>query len=136
MTSTRPAHDLLAAARRTLVEASLATTPGERYATAHLAALRGAAALLAARSRPSGRRSRVRSVWVVLPRIAPEFTEWAEFFAATARKRSAAEAGLPCVLSREADDLVREADAFVARIAHTLDLPYQPALAGTLLPVG
>jgi hypothetical protein len=75
-------------------------------------------------------------VWVVLPRIAPEFTEWAEFFAATARKRSAAEAGLPCVLSREADDLVREADAFVARIAHTLDLPYQPALTGTLLPVG
>jgi hypothetical protein len=132
MSSTRPAADLLATARRTLVEASLATTPGERYAAAHLAALRGAAALLAARSRP-GRRSRVRSVWVVLPQIAPEFTEWAEFFAATALKRSAAEAGLPCVLAREADDLVREADSFVARIAHALDLPYQPALVGTLV---
>ena len=41
------AGDLVAAARRSLTEASIATTAGERYAAAHLAALRAAAAVLA-----------------------------------------------------------------------------------------
>lgn len=132
----RAAEDLLAAARRSLTEASIATTPGERYAAAHLAALRAAAAVLAARSRPSAKRSRVRSVWAVLPQVTPEFAEWAGFFAAGAGKRAAAEAGLPCVLPREADDLVREADTFVARVAHSLGIAHQPSMADALLHVG
>lgn len=43
------ALDLLAQARAGLDEASALETPNERYATAHLAALRTAAAVLAAR---------------------------------------------------------------------------------------
>lgn len=46
------ALDLLAQARAGLEEAAILETPNERYATAHLAALRTAAAVLAARGRP------------------------------------------------------------------------------------
>lgn len=122
------ARDLIAGAQRSLAEAIVAPTPAERYACAHLSALRGAAAVLAARGRPSSRRSRVRSVWAVLPEVAPEFTEWAGFFAAGARTRAAAEVGIACVSMREADDLVRDADAFLARVTGSLGLPYQSML--------
>ncbi|HSR26087.1 MAG TPA: SAV_6107 family HEPN domain-containing protein [Candidatus Eisenbacteria bacterium] len=97
MAISRSADDLLASARRSLTEASIAATAGERYAAAHLAALRAAAAVLADRGRPATRRSRVLSVWVVLPQVAPELGEWAAFFAAGARTRAAAEAGIDVV---------------------------------------
>jgi hypothetical protein len=117
-----PAGTLLALARRGLVEAMSVERPGERYATAHLAALRAAAAVLACRARPSaGRRSRPTSAWVLLAEVAPELREWAGFFAAGARKRAAAEAGLPsAVTPREADDLVRDAETFLAVVETTL----------------
>ena len=130
-----PSAGLLMSARRSLTEASIATSPGERYAAAHLAALRAAAAVIATSSRPT-KRARVRSVWVVLPQAAPEFTEWAAFFAAGASKRARAEAGLPCVSHREADDLLRDAETFVARVAQHLGVPHQSSLASVLLHVG
>lgn len=106
------AHDLLADAGRGLGRAIRASTPGERYAAAHLAALRGAAAVLATRARP--RRSASGSAWDLLPRVAPELGEWAAFFGAGSAKRQAAEAGLSTVVSaREADDMVRQASAFL-----------------------
>lgn len=119
-----PAGTLLALSRRGLVEATTAATPGERYAAAHLAALRAAAAVLACRARPaSGRRGRPTSAWVLLADVAPELGEWAVFFAAGARKRAAAEAGLPsAVTAREADDLVREAEAFLGVVESSLGL--------------
>ena len=132
----RSADDLLMSARRSLTEASIAPTAGERYVAAHLAALRAAAAVLAARSRPSSRRSRVLSVWVVLPQIAPQLGEWSAFFAAGARKRAAAEAGLDIVSHREADDLVRDADAFLIRVCEALDVPHQSSMSSALLHVG
>ena len=132
----RSADDLLMSARRSLTAASIAPTAGERYAAAHLAALRAAAAVLAARSRPSSRRSRVLSVWVVLPQIAPQLGEWSAFFAAGARKRAAAEAGLDIVSHREADDLVRDADAFLIRVCEVLDVPHQSSMSSALLHVG
>ena len=119
-----PAGTLLALARRGLVEASSCDRPGERYATAHLAALRAAAAVLACRARPAGssaRRSRPTSAWVLLTAVTPELGEWAAFFAAGARKRAAAEAGLPsAVTPREADDLVRDAETFLSVVETTL----------------
>src|SRR5690606_33515001 len=98
-----------------------------RYAAAHLAALRAAAAVLAARARPEPRRrNQVTSVWVLLAAIAPELGEWAAFFAASASKRAAAEAGIPrAVTTREADDLVRAAAQFVDEVADSLGLAYQ-----------
>jgi regulator of protease activity HflC (stomatin/prohibitin superfamily) len=63
--------------------------------------------------------------------IAPEFSEWAEFFAAGATKRAAAEAGLRGVVTaREADDLVREVEQFLGLVARQLGAIHQPLLSG------
>ncbi|SEO97711.1 SAV_6107 family HEPN domain-containing protein [Trujillonella endophytica] len=122
------AAGLLQQARRGLVEAAAATDPRERYATAHLAALRVAAAVLAARTRPEGGRRRPRSAWALLGEVCPELGEWATFFAAGAAKRAAAEAGLSrAVTEREADDLVRDAEAFLAVVETTLTQFPEPA---------
>lgn len=123
--------DLLRSAQRGLAEAAIADTPAERYARAHLSALRSAAAVLAARARPSSARSRLRSVWSVLPAIAPELAEWSAFFAASANKRVAAEAGLPVVTVREADDLLRDAETFHAQVCAVLRVDRQQSLPAT-----
>jgi SAV_6107-like HEPN len=118
---TVPAHmlphrtptQLLAIARQGLAEAAHTGPEGLRYATAHLAALRAAAAVLAARARPAAptRRSRVTSAWSLLVLVAPEFSEWASYFALGA------------------DDLLRAAEQFVAVVESALGINYQPPLA-------
>ena len=117
---------LLDQARRGLREAASLAPPAERYATAHLAALRGAAAVLAARTRPTDthlRRRRPTSAWVLLTEVAPELGEWAAFFAAGAGKRAAAEAGVTgAVSARQADDLLRDVGTFLALVDTTLGL--------------
>jgi SAV_6107-like HEPN len=126
------ARMLLDRSRAGLLQACEARTAGERYVTAHLAALRAAAAVLAVRSRPGGRGG-PRSVWEVMPRIAPELGEWASFFASTASRRAAIEAGRTDVVSaREADDLLRDAEAFHHLVESSLGLPYQQVLPMTL----
>lgn len=116
--------ELLILARQGLAEAAEETHDGPRYATAHLAALRAAAAVLAIRARPvSGHRSQVTNVWSLLIQVAPELREWAEFFAATARKRTMAQAGVARVVTaREADDLLRDADHFVGVVTDLIGL--------------
>jgi hypothetical protein len=112
---------LLDQARRSLAEAAGATDARQRYATAHLGALRAAAAVLAARTRPETGRRRPRSAWVLLGQVAPELEEWATFFAAGAAKRAAAEAGLSrAVTEREADDLIRDVGTFLAVVENCL----------------
>jgi hypothetical protein len=103
------ARELFEQARGCLAEAAMSADACRRYAAAHLAALRCAAAVLAVRAQPAERSGRrLRSAWVLLSRVAPELAEWAAFFAAGAGKRAAAEAGLGRAVSqREADDLVR-----------------------------
>jgi hypothetical protein len=92
--------------------------------------LRGAAAVLAARTRPEPARRRPRSAWVLLGQVAPELGEWATFFAAGAGKRAAAEAGLSrAVTEREADDLVRDVRAFLAVVENYLATSYGSAPA-------
>ena len=115
---------LLATARAALREAQRADSAPERYATAHLAALRAAAAVLAARARPSDARARrPTSAWVLLTAVAPELGEWAAYFAAGADKRAAALAGMrSAVTPREADDLLRDATTFLALVETTLGL--------------
>lgn len=128
---TVPAHvlphrtptQLLAVARRGLTEAADTRSDGLRYATAHLAALRAATALLAARARPDqgARRGRLTSVWALLAAVAPEMSEWTQHFAAGASKRAAAEAGIPrAVTAQEADELLRAAEQFVAVVETAL----------------
>lgn len=124
------ALDLLAQARAGLDEAEALPTPNERYATAHLAALRTAAAVLAARGRPetgARRRQRIRSAWEVLPEIAPELTEWSLLFASGAERRARAEAGIAgAARPRDADDLIRDAGMFLRIVERLLVL--EPAL--------
>ncbi|MFJ9684343.1 SAV_6107 family HEPN domain-containing protein [Streptomyces bacillaris] len=124
------ALDLLAKARAGLDEAAVLPEPNERYATAHLAALRTAAAVLAARGRPETNkrhRDRIRSAWDVLPETAPELADWSALFAAGASRRARAEAGMPGAASaRDADDLLHHAGRFLRLVERLLVL--QPVL--------
>jgi hypothetical protein len=124
------ALDLLAQARAGLEEATALETPNERYATAHLAALRTAAAVLAARGRPETSpraRARIRSAWEVLPEIAPELSDWSALFASGARRRARAEAGIQGAAgTRDADDLIRDVAMFLRLVERMLVL--QPVL--------
>jgi len=122
---------LLESARHGLVSAADESSPGGRYVAAHLAALRAAAAIVAARPAPgTGHRRRgPSSVWELLPRVEPALAEWAAFFAAGARKRAAAEAGLPkAVTAHEADDLLRDAETFLSLAEEALGVTAQPLL--------
>jgi SAV_6107-like HEPN len=125
-------HSYLARAAESLSEAVTATDAATRYACAHVAALRAAAALLAARAKPATptRRKPQKNAWVLLAEVAPELAEWAGFFAAGAGKRAAAEAGSRrAVTEREADDLVRDADRFLAVVEQSLGLaPHEATL--------
>jgi hypothetical protein len=104
---------LFAQAQQGLLDAEYAERPLDRYAQAHRAALRAAAAVLAAQTRPR-RRRRPTSAWVSLATVAPELAEWSRFFAASSATRAAAEAGVThLVTARDADNLVRQACAFL-----------------------
>ena len=88
------AHSYLERSATSLHEAITARDVPTRYACAHVAALCAAAALLAARARPAPR-----------------------------ARRAAAEAGSTRAVSeREADDLVRDADRFLAVVEQALGL--------------
>ena len=123
-------HSYLQRAADSLSEAVASGDVADRYACAHVAALRSAAALLAARARPAPatRRRPQKNAWVLLAEVAPELGEWATFFAAGASKRAAAEAGSTRAVSeREADDLVRDADRFLGVVEQALGLvPHTP----------
>ena len=81
----------------------------------------------------NAQRNTQKNAWVLLAEVAPEFSEWAAFFAAGAAKRAAAEAGSTRAVSeREADDLVRDADRFLGLVEQSLGLdrhvPFQEHL--------
>ncbi|CAI7977940.1 SAV_6107 family HEPN domain-containing protein [Parafrankia sp. BMG5.11] len=133
----RSRDELLTSARRGLAEAAFTRPAAERYALAHLAALRAAAAVLAARAQPRpGRRGRPVSAWRLLALVAPELEEWSAFFAAGAGRRAAAEAGLAVVTTRDADDLVRQVEIFLGLVEAALGVPSQPSLAQAASPWG
>jgi len=113
---------MLDGARAAIAEAATTTVPTERYAAAHLAALRGAAAVLATRTQPTMTAARrPTSAWRLLADVAPELAEWAGCFAAGAGKRAAAQAGLrSAVTARDADDLLRDAQTFLALVEVTI----------------
>lgn len=116
-------HSYLSRAAESLAEAVAAPDHATRYACAHVSALRATAALLAARAQPSATKRRPTNAWVLLTRVAPELAEWATFFSAGAAKRAAAESGSTrAVTEREAADLVRDADRFLAVVEQTLGL--------------
>ena len=117
------AFGLLAQARAVLADAERSDDAGERFRLAHLSALRTAAAVAAQRGRPASARRRLMSVWVLLDKVAPEYSEWATFFAAGAQARAAVEAGSwSAVSARTADDQVRAARDFLVLVEGALGL--------------
>jgi hypothetical protein len=118
----------LARARAALGEAADAPTAGERYLAAHAAALRVAAVVLAVRARPAPG-ARPRNAWRLLAEVAPELGEWAAFYAATQPRRDALRTGAPGLVgAREADDLLRDTEGFLALVEHAV-APPGPAAA-------
>jgi hypothetical protein len=124
---------LLERSRTTLEAACLASETSERYRDAHLGALRAAAAVVAARTAPAAR-SRPRSVWQVLPVVAPELGEWASFFATCSARRSVLDRG-GLIAPREADDLLRQAEMFLEIVQDLLGIPLTVPLPESITPV-
>ncbi|PRX62592.1 hypothetical protein B0I32_11286 [Nonomuraea fuscirosea] len=76
-----------------------------------------------------GRRRRLRSAWELLPEAEPHLAEWAAYFATTADKRAAAEAGMVRRISAaDADEILAEAETFVSAVEDILGVPGQPQL--------
>jgi hypothetical protein len=111
----------LGRAQAALTEAEESDRPGPRYLAAQLTALRTAALVLALRGR-TGRPSRSggpRNAWRLLADVAPELGEWAAFFDTTQARGDAVRGGA-WVSAREADDLLRDAQAFLRLIERVL----------------
>ncbi len=107
---------LLGQAKSTWAGAVVEPRSAEKYRDSHIAALRAAAAVLALRARPAAAvRRRPTSAWVLLHQAAPELGDWTAYFADSASRRAAIEAGsLSAVTERDADDLLRAAGEFIA----------------------
>lgn len=105
---------LLQRADRLLMDAAGEDDPGERFLAAYLAALRGAAAVLAATEATRPARERSRNAWVLMSRAAPEFVMWSDYFADHSATRAALEAGITReVTDAQADDFYSRVGAFL-----------------------
>lgn len=120
------AHSYLLRSAESLAEAIESSDAPSRYALAHVAALRAAAALVAGRATPmpaTGRKRRPPNAWAMLVQVAPELADWAAYFSAGSAKRAAAEAGSTrAVTEGEAEGLVRDAGRFLAVVEQALGL--------------
>lgn len=126
--------DLIDRSRASLLEACHATTGAERYAAAQMGALRACAALLG-HIAPRAVGSRPRSAWQTLRQHLPECSEWADFFEISGRRSRSVQAGLTRVTAREADDLVRQSEAFLDQVLVKLGLPPAAPVTSNIAPV-
>jgi hypothetical protein len=113
--SAASALELIDRSRHSLLEACHSRDVAGRHRQAQLGALRAAAAVVAART-TSRSHEGPRSLWELLPSVAPELAEWAGFFELVASRRGPATA-------READDLLRQAETFLELVCRSLGLP-------------
>ena len=106
-------RQLLVRADAELVAAQFSAEPWEQFSHAHLAAVRAAAAVVAAEGAPSGR-SAPRTVWGQLGAVAPTLSRWGALFADAAPLRAAVEAGrFDLVSAARAEEGLVEAEDFV-----------------------
>ena len=84
------AFTLLESARQDLASGYRHPSAADRWVAAHLAALRAAAAIVAARTDQSGPggRSAPKSVWEQLPKAEPTLNGWAEYFTTAGRRKA------------------------------------------------
>jgi SAV_6107-like HEPN len=136
--------DMLERSRGSLLEACQTHDIAERYLQAQLGALRAGAALVAARSGPAHRRrgqpesrgatGRPGDLWSLVAVVAPELGEWADFFAHSTARRERVAQGSAVVSTREADDLLRQAETFAELVASMLGLPRHTGHGDLLIP--
>ncbi|MEP6853205.1 MAG: SAV_6107 family HEPN domain-containing protein, partial [bacterium] len=108
----------LAQSRALLADARREVQASDRFRLAHLAALRAAAALLSVHAEAGSSRRRPQSAWTLIEARVPRFHEWAAYFAAGARARAAAEAGLrDAVTPARAAELIDAAELFLFLVA-------------------
>jgi hypothetical protein len=130
------AIDLLTRADAELVAAQLCTAAGDRFVHAHLAGLRAAAAVLAVRGRPTGRRG-AGTAWQMLAAVAPEMQAWAVYFGGGAALRRAVEAGRSdAVDATRAEEVLCAAEDFLDQVRSLLDPPASERSAGRAGPGG
>lgn len=123
-TRSTSAGQLLTAAWRSIAEATQHDDPTDRFDAANVAALRAAAAVVSVRAHhgstagpQAGRHRGLETVWDILPRIAPELAEWADFFVLHSRVRGVARSDRSVRIGqRQADDLLRDADRFAHEV--------------------
>lgn len=88
----RAVRELIRRGDRELSVARTCTDPAVAFSHAHLAALRYAGAVIAARPASSSR-SRARSAWVMLAAREPRLASWSAYFSGGAATRAAVDAG-------------------------------------------
>lgn len=125
---------VLGQARDLLADAETQAHPGDRFRIAHLAALRAAAAVLAAHDAVTAgaapARRRPTSAWVLLAGLGDPYPRWAALFAGGTRKRAAADAGaLDAVSEQDARHLLAAAAEFLAFVDAELSGPALWSLA-------
>lgn len=104
---------LLKRAHRELDDALTQRSLREKFIRAHMAALRAAAAALAL-SPPETKRGKVKSAWVQLAELGPQWAPWVEFYTASAQTRAAIEAGLLReIAERDVEQAVQVASQFL-----------------------
>lgn len=87
-------RQLLRRAHAELDQAHLQSSPREQFLHAHMAALRGAAAVLAISAAVgSPARRKVRSAWAQLAEAGEDWGPWVEYYVASAATRAALESG-------------------------------------------
>ncbi|WP_181319453.1 SAV_6107 family HEPN domain-containing protein [Rhodococcus sp. OK519] len=115
------AVNLLRRADALLSEAAGAPKPADRFCSAYVGALRGAAAVLAATEGSAasagsagGRRPKSRSAWVLMARAEPIFAGWSDYFAGCSSLRADLEAGISRIVHAD------EADRFYVEVGRFL----------------
>lgn len=109
------AVNLLRRADALLSEAAGTSDPAERFCSAYVGALRGAAAVLAAAEGSGGvHRPRSRNAWVLMARAETGFAAWADYFAGYSALRADLEAGISrTIASVDADGFYAEVGRFL-----------------------
>jgi hypothetical protein len=110
-------EELLAAACSSMAWAEGAERSAVRFHYALLAASQIAEVLLSS-SHPGALGEADGDVWLASARHLPEFGEWSAYFTAAAAKHRGAAGGHYLITAREADDLLRDAQAFRELVLH------------------
>lgn len=111
-------RSLLRRAHAELDAAHMNISPQERFLRAHMAALRGAAAVLATSGGAlKSKRQKVQSAWTQLAELDPGWLPWVEYYSASAATRAAIESGQQRELqSNQAREAVRVASQFLKEV--------------------